>query len=415
MVTLFASGFLSLIFGFYQLLKDKGFGNTPLRVLQKTINATFKDPNSLGAFLAVMIPLMIGAIIAFKTARKVMPAVLLMAAIFALPRTGSLSGLFAALLSIAVFLLLSMRIIVSIKESTAENLRRWALILGLFLGLIGIAASSLYISRGSVSFQKLRLRIRATEKTKSLDIFASARYSYFWAMAVQMIKDYPGSGVGIGSYIIELPNYAHLHKHKLRVSDSAENYFFQVGSESGLLGLFCVFWIFWEIFKQMGKTFKDNLKEPGWNVLVAGLCGGLVSLFAIFFFHTFIGSFEIIYTFWLFAGLVFILGTHSERPKEKARPGRGLMFLFVLIIIVFGSSLLWNATHSLSLKHRTELLALKQDFGLYQPEKTEDGREFRWTREYGGLTVKIEKPVVEIPLLASHPDIQSNPVNVKIY
>jgi hypothetical protein len=76
---------------------------------------------------------------------------------------------------------------------------------------------------------------------------------------------------------------------------------------------------------------------------------------------------------------------------------------------------LWNSTHSLSLKNRTELLGIKQDFGFYQLEKTNEGREFRWTREYGGLTVKIEKPVIEIPLLASHPDIQQNPVKVKIY
>jgi hypothetical protein len=75
----------------------------------------------------------------------------------------------------------------------------------------------------------------------------------------------------------------------------------------------------------------------------------------------------------------------------------------------------WNSTHSLSLASQTERYGLKQDFGFYQMEKTSEGREFRWTREYGGLTIKIEKPRLEIPLLASHPDIQKKPVKVKIY
>ncbi len=31
------------------------------------------------------------------------------------------------------------------------------------------------------------------------------------------------------------------------------------------------------------------------------------------------------------------------------------------------------------------------------------------------MSIKIEKPVIQIPLLASHPDIMKNPVKVKIF
>jgi hypothetical protein len=94
---------------------------------------------------------------------------------------------------------------------------------------------------------------------------------------------------------------------------------------------------------------------------------------------------------------------------------KNFKILSLVLILIFSGVHLWNSTHSLSLKSRTELLGIKQDFGFYQHEKTSDGREFRWTRGYGGLTVKIEKPVIAIPLLASHPDIQKKPVKVKIY
>ena len=48
-------------------------------------------------------------------------------------------------------------------------------------------------------------------------------------------------------------------------------------------------------------------------------------------------------------------------------------------------------------------------------EKSIDGKEFKWTRRYGGLPIKMIKPVIEIPLLASHSDIQAHSVKVEIY
>jgi hypothetical protein len=60
------------------------------------------------------------------------------------------------------------------------------------------------------------------------------------------------------------------------------------------------------------------------------------------------------------------------------------------------------------------MFSLNQDFGLSQPEKNKAEREFRWTGRTGGVTINFQKPVIVIPLLASHPDIEANPVKVKI-
>jgi hypothetical protein len=124
-------------------------------------------------------------------------------------------------------------------------------------------------------------------------------------------------------------------------------------------------------------------------------------------------------------GLAFCLGKPSETGEndegiseikgQKVSMIKPLNIIGAIVIAIFGASLLWNSTHSLSLASRTKLLGIKQDFGFYQLEKTAAGREFRWTRAYGGTTIKIEKPILKISLLASHPDIHSNPVQVKIY
>ena len=135
----------------------------------------------------------------------------------------------------------------------------------------------------------------------------------------------------------------------------------------------------------------------------------------IFFVHTYIGSYEIKYTFWLLVGSLFIMNRGETEPEIRIHLSKNFKIFSLVLILIFGGLHLWNSTHSLSLKNRTQLLDLKQNFGLYRLEKTQDGREFRWTRGYGGLTIKIEKPVVEIPMLASHPDIKKNPLRVKIY
>jgi hypothetical protein len=44
-----------------------------------------------------------------------------------------------------------------------------------------------------------------------------------------------------------------------------------------------------------------------------------------------------------------------------------------------------------------------------------DGQPFRWTGGAAGMTVKVNKPIMVIPLLASHPDIDENSVGVRIY
>ena len=88
-------------------------------------------------------------------------------------------------------------------------------------------------------------------------------------------------------------------------AESAENYFLQIGSELGGFGLFLIIWIFGAIARR-GTTAYQGLLRPDRNrFVVLGLGAALVSLFINFQFHTFIGSYEIQYTFWMLAGLLF--------------------------------------------------------------------------------------------------------------
>jgi len=84
---LLLSTMVSLLFGFYQHFYNPSFGNTPLMVNHNIINDTFKDANSFGAFLAIVIPLLLGMALALKKLVKVASAVLVFSSFLILPYT----------------------------------------------------------------------------------------------------------------------------------------------------------------------------------------------------------------------------------------------------------------------------------------------------------------------------------------
>lgn len=410
-VVLLISTSLAIAFGFFQHYINIELANNPISFTQGFINGTFKDAMSFGGYLAVLVPVMLSMIFFFKGALRVFSFLVFISAIFILPNTGSRSSLIALFLSFVFFLGFYL---INLKKQKSFSLKK-SVRLGAVVLLIAVVLISVLISsKDSIVYKRLD-ELRIAYKEGGLEKALAERSASQWTMAAKMIVDYPFTGVGIGAFIIELPNYAETAEISLRTTDSAENYFLQVGSELGTMGLFFALWIFWLIFKEIKKGFNSYLSQGRWKHIRIGVSCGIISLFMIFLVHTYIGSYELKYTFWLLAGLLFVINRKETDPESKIYFSKKFKIISLCLILIFSGVHLWNSTRSLSLKNRTQLFDLKQNFGLYPLEETRDGREFRWTRGYGGLTIKIEKPFIEIPMLASHPDIEKIPLKVKIY
>jgi hypothetical protein len=140
----------------------------------------------------------------------------------------------------------------------------------------------------------------------------------------------------------------------------------------------------------------------------------LISHFLNTLVHTFVGSVEVWYVFWLLAGALYSTTEPGGLTKEKRLSRSRQKLAAGLLVVLYGGALLWSSTHSLALPGRTERLKIEQNFGLYPYEK-EPGRAFRWMGKRAAVTLKAAGPIVAIPLLASHPDLAANPVQVKIY
>ena len=412
LIVLLISTSISLIFSFFQHSIDIKIANNPLSFNQGLINGTFTDALSFGAYLATFIPVILSLIFFFKISAKIIPFLILLPALFILPQTGSRSGFICMILSLFLFFLLIIKANwKKIRLFLTKRLTASLVFSLLIIALIIVLMSSFQESIISDRFKE----IMNLHKPGAAETGIEVRWNYNWKMAAYMINDYPLSGVGIGAYIIELPNYLAANGIQYRKTDSAENYFLQVGSELGLLALILSLWILWVILSQIKKSLGEFLSYGRWKYVQIGISCGIISLFINFFLHTYIGSYEIKYTFWLLAALLFCLSKNGEEPEEKPHFAKSFRILSVIMIVLFTGVHLWNSTHSLSLGSRRAKFNLTQDFGLYETEETSEGRGFRWTRGYGGMSIKIEKPVIQIPLLASHPDIMKNPVKVKIF
>lgn len=417
--------FLSLGFGFFQALQNPSLGNTEFWVRLGQINATFKDPNAFGTFLAITGPLLLGASLHFKGWRRIFFGAAFAGTLLILPFIGIRSGLLGFGVAIIAFLGLMARARKgATREMSGRFKRRTLWGMASFLAVLLIVFGALNFKNARV-FERLKGNWQSLQAKGGLVSLSPERY-FLWKEALHMSRDYPLSGVGTGAYIIQLPNYYTEDKKSypfgleaFRRNDSAENYFLQVVAEVGVVGLLAFLWIFWMIKKEIKSGYR-KLPGPEENpYLFIGAVAGAISYFINILFHSYIGSPETKFAFWLLIGLIAYWVRDPPRPEgstsqkflfNKRQKLAGFIFL-----VLFGGVHIWNSTHSLSLARQTERYGLKQDFGLYQLEKTTDGREFRWTREYGGLTIKIEKPIIEIPLLASHPDIQQSPVEVRLY
>jgi len=412
LITLAASLLVALPFGFYQHFFDPAFGNTAFWVEQRQINATFKDPNAFGATLAMLIPLFLGAFLVVRKAERIFfgAAFILGLAIF--PFIGARSAFLGLGIGLASFGLFSFR---ARRKALLAAAAACALLAGI-IGASGLIRSQL--------FERVAANIKGLASPGGLINLSPERF-FLWKEAAGMAANYPPSGVGVGAYIIELPNYYTRDKTayspalaSFRRNDSAENYFLQVAAEMGAAGLAAFLWLFWMLGKEIKRGFRSYGRAAGQDrLLFAAGTAGMIAFGINILFHSYIGSFETNYTFWLLTAVTLRGIRREEGPDEGKKQlvlRRTLAFSGVLFV-VFSASHLWNSSHSLSLRAKTAEFRLAQAFGLYPPEKTADGRSFRWTREYAGVPLKVDGRVLLVPVLASHPDIAARPVKVEVF
>lgn len=407
-VVLSASTLISLVFGLFQRFKSPTLGNNPISIENGLINATFKDALSFGAFLSMIVPLFLGLCPALKGRSRVIPALALLPAVFLLFYAGSKSALLSLAAALAALGLFALVAVIKRRPPVKKPAAVW---LAVFL----LAAASVFVLVLKKTPIEALSKSTTVVRMNDFGIRLKTRSSVAWAIALRMIKDYPLSGLGVGSYIIESANDAKAYAMDIGVPQSAENLPLQIGSELGLPGVLFFLWILWEIIRRGFNSFRYAPRSSLERSLVPAAGAGLLAFFLNAQTHTYIGSHEIHYAFWFLAALLFAAASVSPPADEAAdrRPPL-LHYAGLAAVILGGVILLWSSTHSLSLNAQTRNHGLRQDFGLGPVERNAEGIEFRWSGRRAGTPFEIDGTDMELWLLASHPDIKTRPVRAKI-
>jgi hypothetical protein len=399
---------ISLLFSLVQMHYSIETGNASFWIQLNRINSTFKDPNSFGIVLSSSLPLILGMFLAIRQKSRLFFLFMILFALYVFPSIGSRSGLLGLALSAIIFFILTL----SHKRTISRRKIFFTFAsIGIFVVFV---ASFLFLFNQSNLYKRLGWSVDVFKREVSLNEIFLRKFE-FWSAAINMMKDYPATGVGVGSYIVEMPNYLKQMGRPFGYTDSAENYFFQVGSELGLAGILVIGWLFFYILKYMWITIRKYSGDSKDRFILIGAFAGVFAVFMNFFLHSYIGSFEVKYFLWLMIAILLVWPRIEKSESLQLGDRPKFIWIGIIFFVLYAGLFTWNSLHYLTPAERTKKFGWEQNFGLYDVEMDNRRFQYRWAKKTAGIAYENLGKTLVIPLMASHPNIENNPVEVKVF
>jgi len=448
MIVLVSATMVSVLFLLYQYFFSPTIGSFTYWVESGRYNATFGDPNALGAYTAILFPVFIALFFHFrKWYLKLLIGLSFF--LFALMPllAGSRSSAVGIIFTILCLIIIGIyRLIIILTRRFNKRTKFLISVIIPILCVIIIIAGTIMIfnaditdpdisrfsiinrSAGSlITFKYHATNYGLLEGMKSVSNF---RY-IFWEKAIQMFMDYPLSGVGLGAYIIELPNY---QDPSFTQVDFTGNYYLQILSEFGIIGLLSILLIFLIILWKAVSFIRKNIKENNWIFL--GLFLSFLSMLIALFFgpHTNFNAIQL--SFWLIISLMVvfirIIDLRSNdlnkvikyslvRDKQNSSSifdRRQVAFNkigFFTIIFIFSASFLYSSFIPLSINVNQKSFRMNQNnYGFYGKEVIE-GEEVEWISIDAGKVLEKRGSALNIPVRDGIPGGRRIPLFMRIY
>lgn len=335
--TLFSANILVFFVSLYQIFINQGFGNQPHWIITGRINSTMINPNSFGFFIILNIGIFTAYLFYLNKKHKVLCLIMLLI----LPLQLLYSGSRTALLGLAIFVLLiisyfSISILVNLIRNRRKNKNDILILVAALLLLVIIPISfSVFILKTDILENKPILKpallgriesnveqtqqIQQIQGEDALTSLSSGR-NIIWPQAINMIKDYPLVGVGIGTFPLELSNYCKLFNVDLKIIDYALNTYLQILAENGIFSFifFIGFYItlFTIIFNNLKKIHQ--IRNRGFLIIIIFI---IFTCLIMFNFVSGTNYFEgqILYSFLLILLLLLSYNLKNNETYEKLK------------------------------------------------------------------------------------------------
>lgn len=244
-----------------------------------------------------------------------------------------------------------------------------------------------------------------------------------WSEALLMCRDFPWSGVGLGAYIIELPNFYLENEGKLFVIDTSGNLFLQIASELGLLGLVLSLILVIHLVRCGGVVLltEKGVRLGASQRLVACVTLGLLAALVLSLFGAHILFLE--YNYMVAFSVAMLLSfcrrsgpDDAEAADSGTRSSRRWLgpCLLAASVTIVSVILLSESLGPLSIPRRREAVGWQFEYGFYRKEVWGDKFPFWWTQKEAQMRITAAGKALEFSLFCTHPDADNNPVTVRI-
>ncbi len=309
------------------------------------IESSFGNPNFLGAFLNLTIPLTSAAIflligdsgrsrITNQGLRPVLIAVIaissilqLVALYYTLTR-GSWVGLISAFLATCLLILLATP---AVKRKVFVPTLIVLLILTLLLSVVGL---TVFYYRNPLSAKKSRFNPTLVLESVTGTKGSRARI-ILWSVTLKMVRDHPILGIGPDTFAMAFPPYRPPAYDKVfgikAFPDRPHNDLLQVAAETGIPGLLFYLWIYAAAIRNIVKILRENSSTAD-VILSLFLFASITGYFVQnqFNFHT-IGTAPM---FWMTIGLISSINAGKEKTITLSLAGWNYLSSSVRVIVL---------------------------------------------------------------------------------
>lgn len=463
---------LSSIFALIQKIVNPSLGNFEPWISSGRLNATFTDPNSLGAYAVLLFPIFLIIIFYFKQwYLKIIFLIFLILFLLMAFFSGTRSALVGILFELLIFLIFGLVKLARYLKNVDKKKRIIIKSTIIFL-LLTIVLSSLYIvftnnniksylhKSGStaIALESIESAIAFTKQagiTEGIKSISNYRY-FFWLRSYQMGRDYPFSGIGLGAFTTELPDYHWRYDRGFNQIDDAANYFLQLFAELGIPGAVLMLVIFVLIIRKYILYSKFNKKQNYFDknyLIIISLFISVVTMIITLFFHSYLNSIEVHIVFWVIIGLIisYIFIKKKEITKNlensvialdmikladnfklKINKMLGRKFHIRLLLIYFLNTLgiiiitfiftfnfIISSIGPLSIYGKQDIsewpaVSGANTFGFYLPQGYGEDSP-RFTETDASICLEKKGSILTFALKAVNPDVTTNPLYVKVY
>ena len=406
------------------------------------VNATLNGPHAAGIYFATLMVLCVALFLATQSYwRKTMMFAAACIAGGGLWFSGTRTAAFALVIVLAI-LALAFLVISMIKSANVRKV--FFIVVAAFL-FLGPGYSLIMPTQGPFSaITKSRQFHRFTE---GLNKFASDQSSstlnewlayrfYHWTSAANVIKQFPVTGSGIGTFDklyrqvkLKDDTYKTAFAHALYLDILVEQGAFAL---IGIICLYCIAIVLsWKLYRA---------REVSWRWKLMGMAM-LVSLYVTFASNFFTSDFYYVLELQLWFALLFALvicnyqlnfdsvpqsftkhlkssiyNTFIFIKKSKIRivaTAVALILVIVVWVFDFGSSIHYGYSFFNSAKKYT-LIDRILEYGIFYYEKDKYNNKFARTAKSVYKPIRVKDKNLRLFLRAGHPDIKENPVKATV-